>query len=369
MAWYTVSPRRTKHTGTTDGVLPSDVAKCPTRARAICRRNPASITAMSRLTMPLFLREADVRSLLTMETTLAALEGAFREWAAGRAANQPRRRVGAGAVLATMSATLPSKGLMGFKAYTHSKTGAQFWVCLFDAADGRPRAVMEADWLGRMRTGAVSGLATKSLARREASVLTIIGSGSQAPTQVLAVAAVRPLREVRVISRDPAHRDALVEQLKGVLPGTIAVRPGGSMREAVEGADIISTITSAAQPIFPGEWVQAGQHLNVCGSNYPDRREIDGRVVARADLVVADDVEAARVEAGDLLLAEREGNLNWGRVHSLRDVVAGATGNRQPSDVTLFKSVGLALEDVAAGAAVLELAASRGVGQRLPESI
>jgi ornithine cyclodeaminase/alanine dehydrogenase-like protein (mu-crystallin family) len=139
------------------------------------------------------------------------------------------------------------------------------------------------------------------------------------------------------------------------------------MREAVDGAEILTTITSAARPIFPGEWLQAGQHLNVCGSNYPDRREIDGRVVARADLVVADDVDAARVEAGDLLLAEREGQLNWGRLHSLRDVVAGSTGSRQPSDVSLFKSVGLALEDVAAGAAVLELAEARGVGERLSD--
>jgi alanine dehydrogenase len=324
---------------------------------------------MSRLVVPLFLREADVKALLTMEMTLAALDAAFREWAAGRVANQPRRRVSGGAVLATMSAALPAKGLIGFKAYTHSRTGAHFWVCLFDAAGGHPRAVIEADWLGRMRTGAVSGLATKHLARPEASVFTVIGTGTQALTQVLAVAAVRPLREVRVVSRDPAHRDAFVATLRGTLPGTIAIHPAGSMRDAVEGADVLTTITSAARPIFPGEWLRAGQHLNVCGSNYPDRREIDGRVVARADLVVADDAEAARLEAGDLLLAEREGQLNWGRVHSLRDVVAGSTGNRQASDVTLFKSVGLAIEDVAAGAAVLELAQSRGVGQQLPDAV
>jgi alanine dehydrogenase len=256
---------------------------------------------------------------------------------------------------------------MGFKTYTHSKAGARFWVYLFDAADGRPRAVIEADWLGRMRTGAVSGLATKYLARPEASVMTVIGAGTQALTQVLAVAAVRRLEEVRVASRDPAHRDAFVEDLRGVLPQTIAIEPAGTMHEAVSGADILTTITTAGHPIFPGEWLRAGQHLNVCGSNYPDRREIDGRVVARADLVVADDVEAARLEAGDLLLAEREGQLSWGRVQSLREVVAGSSGGRQPSDVTLFKSVGLAIEDVAAGAAVLELAQAQGIGQRLPD--
>jgi alanine dehydrogenase len=317
--------------------------------------------------MPLFLREADVKALLTMDLTLAALEAAFREWAAERADNQPRRRVAATATLATMSAVLPSKGLMGFKAYTHSKAGARFWLCLFDAADGRPRAVMEADWLGRMRTGAASGLATKYLARHEASVFTVIGAGSQALTQVLAVVAVRPIREVRVVSRNPAHRDAFVQQLQGSVSADLRVLGAGSLAEAVDGADILTTITPASHPIFPGEWLQAGVHLNVCGSNYPDRREVDSRTVARADLVVADDVEAARLEAGDLLLAAREGQLSWARVHSLKEVVAGSTDSRQPSDVTLFKSVGLAIEDVAAGAVVLELAAARGLGQRLPD--
>src|SRR5256886_4545935 len=235
------------------------------------RRSPASITAMSRLVVSLFLRETDVKELLTMDVTLAALEAAFREWAAGGASSQARRGVAAGAVLATMSAALPAKGLMGFKAYTHGKSGARFWVCLFDAADGRPRAVIEADWLGRMRTGATSGLATKYLAAAQASVLTIIGAGGQSLAQVLAVAAVRPLRQVRVFSRTSAHRDALVAELREVLPGAIAIQPAGSLREAVHDAEILTTVTSAAQPIFPGEWLQAGQHLNVCGSDYPDR--------------------------------------------------------------------------------------------------
>jgi alanine dehydrogenase len=320
---------------------------------------------VSRLVVSLFLREADVKALLTMDATLAALESAFRDWSAGRATNQPRRRVAGGAVLATMSAALPSSGLMGFKAYSHGATGARFWVALFDAANGRPRALMEADWLGRMRTGAASGLATKYLARREAAIFTIIGAGSQALTQVLAVAAVRPLREVRVFSRDPGHRAAFADQLGAAL--NIPVRRMPSLQDAIDGAEIVTTMTSAAQPIFPGEWLQAGQHLNVCGSNIPDRREVDGRTVARADLLVADDVDAARLEAGDLILAEREGQLSWGRVKSLRDMVAGTTGQRQPSDVTLFKSVGLAIEDVAAGAIVLQLAEARGVGVQLPD--
>jgi len=329
------------------------------------RRNPASISVMPRLAITIFLREADVKALLTMDATLVALEAAFREWAAGRLSNQPRRRVASGAVLATMSATLPSSGLMGFKAYTHGPNGARFWVALFDAGDGRLRAVIEGDWLGRLRTGAASGLATKYLAHRNASIFTIIGAGSQALTQVLGVAAVRPLREIRVFSRDAGHRAAFAEQLSGTLD--LPVRAMASLRDAVDGAEILTTITPAAQPIFPGEWLQAGQHLNVCGSNYPDRREVDGRTIARADLLVADDVDAARLEAGDLILAEREGHLSWGRVRSLREVVASTTGQRQASDVSVFKSVGLAIEDVAAGSVVLQLAEARGVGLRLPD--
>ncbi len=157
-----------------------------------------------------------------------------------------------------------------------------------------------------------------------------------------------------------------MESLKGAVPDGTRIRAARSLREAVDAAEILSTITSAAHPIVAGEWLQAGQHLNVCGSNFPDRREVDARAVARAN-VVADDVEAAQLEAGDLLLAEREGELSWSRVHSLREVMAGATGDRQPSSITLFKSVGLAIEDVAAGAAVLQLAEARGVGLRLPD--
>jgi ornithine cyclodeaminase/alanine dehydrogenase-like protein (mu-crystallin family) len=316
-----------------------------------------------------FLREADVRNLLTMDETIAALEAAFRDWAAGRASNQPRRRVtaGSGAVLAIMSAALSQRGLLGLKAYTSGKHGARFWVALFDAADGRPVAMLEADWLGRMRTGAASGLATKYLANPDAKVLAVIGAGTQALTQVLAIAAVRPLSEVRIFSRDPARRGALAQEVQRAIPGGIHVTQAQSARAAVETAQVITTITSAGRPVLFGSWLTPGQHLNVCGSNMPDRREVDAAAVARADLLVADDVEAARLEAGDLLLAEAEGTLTWPRVHSLREVVAGGPGRQQGSDLTLFKSVGLAVEDIAAAAVVLARAEARGVGQPLPD--
>lgn len=179
---------------------------------------------------------------------------------------------------------------------------------------------------------------------------------------MLAVAAVRRLTEIRVVNRNGERRAEFVRQLDGQV-GEARVRADLSMQQALEGADVVTTMTSAGAPLFPGNWLAAGQHLNVAGSNYPGRREVDGKTVARADLIVADDVSAARLEAGDLLLAEQEGQLGWSRVHALREVVTGAVARSQPSDITLFKSVGLALEDVALAATVVDRATAAGVGQ------
>ncbi|HYS29078.1 MAG TPA: ornithine cyclodeaminase family protein, partial [Candidatus Limnocylindria bacterium] len=270
--------------------------------------------------MVLLLREADVRPLITVAEAIDLLDAAFRDWAAGGADNQPRRRVAGGVVLATMSAALPTRGIVGFKAYTHHRHDARFWVQLFDASSGELVGIVEGDHLGRVRTGAASGLATRYLARPDARRLTIFGAGTQALTQVLAIASVRPLQEVRVLSRDPGRRERLLTDLAA---NGIRATAGGDPREAVEAADIITTITSAGSPLFPGAWLRPGQHLNVAGSNWPQRREVDGETVSRAGLVVADDASAARVEAGDLLLAEADGMLDWARVHSLREVIVG----------------------------------------------
>jgi alanine dehydrogenase len=313
--------------------------------------------------MALLLREADVRGLVDMRDALDALDFAFAEWAAGRAQNQPRRRVTSGSTtLAIMSAALPARNLVGYKAYTAGKSGASFWVHLFDASDGHPLAIIEADWLGALRTGAVSGLATRALARPKASILAIVGAGHQALTQALAVAAVRPLTEIRLVNRNPERRAQFKTELSRQLPN-LRVTEAESTRDGLHGADVITTITSAGTPLFPGSWIEAGQHVNAAGSNVPTRRELDARAVGRADLVVADDVEAARLEAGDLLMAEQEGTLGWGRVHSLKEVIAGSVPRSQPDEVTLFKSVGLALEDVALAAVVMDRARNRGVGE------
>ena len=314
--------------------------------------------------MALLLREADVRNLVDIGDAIDALDFAFREWAAGRAQNQPRRRVTAGVTLAVLSAALPARNLVGYKAYTTGKSGARFWLHLFNATDGRPSAVIEADWLGALRTGAVSGLATRVLAPPEAATLTIFGAGRQALTQVLAVAAVRQITEIRIVNRSPERRAQFAAELRARFPD-VRVIESLSARDGVQGAHVITTMTSSPTPLFDGEWVEAGQHLNAAGCNVSTRREMDARTVSRADLVVADDLEAASAEAGELLLAEQEGALDWGGIHSLRDVLTGSVTRSRASDITLFKSVGLALEDVALGAVIIDRARERGVGGRI----
>jgi ornithine cyclodeaminase/alanine dehydrogenase-like protein (mu-crystallin family) len=199
----------------------------------------------------LLLREADVQRLLRIEDVIKALDAAFRQWAAGRAANQPRRRVHGGTVLAIMSAALPERGLIGFKAYTAGAEGARFWVHVFDSKSGRPVAVIEADHLGRLRTGAASGLATRDLARDDASILTQFGTGTQALTQALGVIAVRPIREVRIVGRDAGRRHGFAQALKQQWTGGSIIELDDA-RKALAGANIVTTISSAGEPIFEG---------------------------------------------------------------------------------------------------------------------
>ena len=314
--------------------------------------------------MARLLREGDVQRLVTIADAIDALEFAFQEWASGRADNQPRRRVRGEVVLATMSAALPARRLVGFKAYTAGRDGVRFWVHLYQADTGQPLAVIEADHLGRLRTGAASAVATKFLSRADATVLTIFGTGSQALTQVLGVCSVRPITEVRVVSRDPERRRRFIATVRDEWQAG-EVREAGAAEAAMTGAHVITTITNAASPFLPGAWLEAGQHLNLCGSNIPDHREVDAEVVRRASVVVADDVDAARLEAGDLLLAEAEGQLDWRAVMSLKDAVSGAVRRSARDQISLFKSVGLALEDIALAAVVLERAERAGAGESI----
>jgi ornithine cyclodeaminase/alanine dehydrogenase len=318
--------------------------------------------------MPLFLTEQDVADLLTMDEALAAVEEAFRLQGLGRADNHPRQRPRLEhSLLQVMPAAVPGMGF-GLKAYTVASGGVRFVVLLWDEETGDLQAVIEAAHLGQMRTGAASGVATKALARSDAATVGIFGTGTQAPTQLEAVCAVRPIEHVWAYSSTPRHRRRFAARMTERLG--VPVQAVDAPRAVVADADVVITITKASQPLFDGDWLPPGVHVNAAGSNRPAAREIDARTVERADLVTIDDRAQGRIEAGDLLAAERAGALDWDDVLELGQVVAGkAAGRRDDEAITLFESLGVAIEDVAVARRVYQRALASGVGQPLPQTI
>jgi ornithine cyclodeaminase/alanine dehydrogenase-like protein (mu-crystallin family) len=314
----------------------------------------------------LLLREIDVEGLLDMPTALVAVEEVLRQHGEDQAPNQPRRRIFVpGGVLHVMAGGMPAWGVMGLKAYSAVGGKVRFVVLLFSTESGDLLAIIEADRLGQFRTGAASGVATKYLARSDAGVVGIFGTGRQARTQLQAVCAVRPIREIRAYSRDPGRRQQFCAEMEG--PLGCALRPAAAPADVVTGADIVITITSSREPVFDGRLVEPGQHLNVAGSNTAQKREVDDETIRRADRIVVDQLEDARLESGDLIDPVARGITGWERMHELGAVVCGkAPGRQRAEEVTLFKSNGLAIQDVAVAWKVLERARAGGLGAEVP---
>ncbi len=312
------------------------------------------------------LREEDTRSLVGMPEALEAVETAFVEQAHGTGINEPRRRVRQPAgTLHIMAGALVSRGYWGFKAYTATRSRVRFIVNLYDSQSGALLSMIEADYLGQLRTGAASGVATKYLARSDAGVLALFGTGFQAETQLEAIAAVCALREVRVYGRTPERRETFAQTMAQRL--NIPIHPAPTPREALEGADIVTTATTAIDPVFDGNDLSPGVHINGAGSNAAIRAELDRTTVRRADLIFTDDLEGARIESGDLIRAYERNALSWARVRLLADVVAGlTTGRQRPEDITLFESQGIALWDIALAATIYERAVAANLGTLIP---
>jgi alanine dehydrogenase len=315
--------------------------------------------------MALLLREGDVFSLLEMPGNIRVLEQAFGVWAQGNAVNRARTRITQdNGVMHLLAAAVPTLGVMGFKTYTVFRSGMRTVVMLFSSLDGRLLSLIEADLLGRMRTGATSGLATKYLARPDAAVVGLIGAGKQAYMQVLGVCAVRQVIAIYVYSRRLAECEKFCSELMHRL--SIEVIPVASARQALENADIVITATTSPEPVLPGDWLKSGCHINAIGSNWANRRELDVATLQRSSVIVTDSQEQARAEAGDFIIPANEGLFDWSRVSDLADVVAGHGPKRElSSDITLYKGVGIALEDVATAAHVYTLARERGVGEEI----
>jgi len=316
--------------------------------------------------MPLLLRETDVRALLTMDLALEAVEQSFRRLADGSGVVQPRRRlnVPGKSYLHYMAAADSAAGYMGMKIYTTSRQGLRFLVPLFDAQTGDSLALIEADYLGQVRTGAASGVATRYLAREDAARVGIIGTGSQARTQLEAIAAARKIKEIRAYGRDPARREKFAEEMTARL--RVRVVPADSAEQAICEAQIAVTATTSTRPVLQGAWLAPGTHINAIGANFPQKRELDDEAVRRCDRIVVDSREQSKMEAGDLIDTLGDDDSGWGRVRELSEVAAGKTKGRTGADeITLFKSSGIASEDIAVAGRVYELALDRGVGTRV----
>ena len=316
--------------------------------------------------MALFLNENDVRQLLNMSLTLEAVEEAHRELSGNRAIDIPRQRTRLPqTALHILQGALPARDAIGYKAYTSNRSGVRFLVHVFSAASGVLRVVLEADYLGMMRTGAASGVATRWLARPDAEVLGVFGAGWQAEGNIEAVAAVRKLRKVKVFARNAERLAAFCAKLSDRLE--VDVVPAVSPEETVRGSDIVSTITTAASPLFDAAWLAPGTHINAAGSNSLIRREICEDVLKVCRPIVVDSVDTALKEAGDLLPVLEKGRLSERQLVELGDVIIGRhPGRSKPEDITLFESQGMAIQDIAVAVRLEALAREQGLGVELP---
>jgi alanine dehydrogenase len=313
----------------------------------------------------LLLTEDEVRQVLTMEMALEAVEQGLRKLALDEANNISRARAQTDhAMLHTMSAAAKTLGCMGYKCYGTSRRGSNFHVGLFDGKTAALQALIQADYLGQIRTGAASGVATQFMARHDAAEVGIFGSGKQARTQVQAVCKVRKIRRVQVYSPNEERRRRFADEVSTLCQCEVQPVPRPEM--AAEDKDIVITATSSREPVLNGNWISEGTHLNVIGSNFIGKAEVDAVCVRRCASIIVDSKDQARIEAGDFVQALEEGSIHWADIHELGQVIVGRyTGRAHAEDVTMFKSLGIAIEDVAVAQRVYQKALDVGLGRMI----
>lgn len=301
-----------------------------------------------------------------MDQCVQLVENVFQQAGQGQTVNQSRRRIRLPAGYQhVMNAAVLGSGAVGLKAYVSGGGPSRSVVVLWDSESGALLAIMQAQRLGQVRTGAASGVATKYMARPDASTVGLFGTGNQAITQLEAVCAVRPVRQVRCYSRTPERRETFARRMASTLK--LDVRPVSTADECVAGADIVIAITNSSEPVFNGEKLKPGAHVNAAGSNSWTRREVDEATVRRSSLVAVDDLPQAKVECGELIYAVERGIFRWEQAVELGEVVAGRVPGRSSDDaITLFESQGIATEDVVAALHVYSMARERGLGTELP---
>lgn len=320
--------------------------------------------------MPFWFSESDVTSSLSLGSAITALQRVLVAEAKGQASNMTKTHlmVGKNDVLQAFGGSVASDGLCGTKTWVNVAGKSQTVLILFSLTDGSLRAVFEATALGQIRTAAMSGVGTDWMARADADEMAIIGTGKQALPQIAAVVAVRPIKRVRIFSRTPESREKLALAVRDVFPA-LDVITAQSMKEALDGAPIVTLCTNAMAPFYTAAMAQPGTHINAVGAIVPARSEFTGDVFPRCTSIAVDTVEGVKElsrEFIDYFGAARE---PWDRVRPISQVIAA--GQRRPAnaDLTLFKAMGMGIADLAVAIEVLKAAETRGIGQRLPERV
>jgi len=316
--------------------------------------------------MALFLTENDVKQVLTATMALEAVESAHRDLALGQAQDTPRARTRLPqTVLHILQGALPAQGVIGYKAYTTNRSGNRFLVHMFDAASGLLLAIIEADYMGMIRTGAASGIAARCLARPDARVAGVFGAGWQAEGHVRAICAALPLDRVKVFSRNREKLQVFCQRMSEATG--VAVVPAASPEETVRGSDLVGTVTTATKPLFDAEWLAPGTHINAAGSNALIRQELSEATLRRCALIAVDAVPTALAEAGDLLPLLEKGRLHARQLVELGDILTGKHAGRTSAEqITVFESQGMAIQDLAVALRVVAAARARGLGVELP---
>jgi alanine dehydrogenase len=314
--------------------------------------------------MALLLSEADVKSILTMPLALEAVEDSFKRLADGTALVHSRARlhVPGKSYLHYMAAADAISGYMGLKIYTSAKEGLRFLILLFSADSGDLLAQMEADYVGQMRTGAASGLATRLLARADSKTVGIIGTGLQARTQLEAISLARKIESVRAFSRNAERREQFAAEMTASMG--IPVTAVSSAEQAVREMDIVVTSTTSTNPVVEGHWLKLGTHLNAIGANFPQKHELDAEAIRRCDVIVADSRAQSKLESGDLIQMYGDDQRRWTNVIEFAEIVSGKTpGRTSDNQITLFKSNGIATEDIVVAGRIYEIAKQSGMGK------
>lgn len=300
--------------------------------------------------MTLFITEKQVEEILSIDKTVELLEDAMKSLSTGKGFNSPRKRLPAsykGGNLHFMAASWPEKGIAGHKSYVVTKGKATFVVVLYSTEGKGLLAVVEANLLGQIRTGAASGLASKYLARKDSSKLAIIGSGFQAETQLEAIHSQFNLEEVKVFSRTKEKRDAFVNKMTKKLG--LNIKSSQSSEEATKNSDIISLITNSKSPVISDEQITKGIHINAAGGNSWLRSELSSNSMGKFDFITTDDIDQAKTECKELMEATEQGITSWNRVYNLSSVINKEIIPRNDfHEITLYESLGIAIQDIAA---------------------